>query len=88
MPKVVKHSKQVSDPQDQDDNYQSVQDRFDLPLHWNKPVDEPQHKPHSNNCDDYGGKRHSMFSNHFSGSICAIDIVAKFQATDSSGAQS
>lgn len=80
MAKMVKYAKKISDPQDEDNDYQSVQDRFDLPLHRNKPVDEPQHKPYSNNCDDDGGKRHSIFSNHFSDSIRAIDVVGKFQA--------
>jgi hypothetical protein len=55
VPKMVKHPKQISDPQDEDDDYQSVQDRLNLSLHGNKPVDEPQHKPYSNNCDDDGG---------------------------------
>ena len=83
MPKMVKYPKEISDPQDEDDHDHSVQDRFDLSLHRDKPVDEPQHKPYSNNCDDDSGKRHIMFSSDFSDSIRALDIAGKFQAIDS-----
>jgi hypothetical protein len=45
MPKRIKHSEEVSYPQDEDDHYELVQERFDLELHRNKSVDEPQYKP-------------------------------------------
>jgi hypothetical protein len=86
MPKMVEHSKEISDPQDQGDHYQSVQDRFDLSLHRDKPVDEPQHKPDSDNCDDYCGKRHILFSGDLSVSIRALHIAGRFRAIELSGA--
>lgn len=85
MPKVVKYPKEIPDPQDEDDHDQAVQDRFDLSLHRDKPVYEPQHKPDSNNCDDDGGKRHSVFSSNFSYSIRA-PVVGKYKTIDSLGA--
>lgn len=83
MPKMVEHPKEIPDPQDEDDYDHSIQDRFDLSLHRDKPVDEPQHKPNSNNCEDNGGKRHISCSSDFSDSIRALDIAGKFQAIDS-----
>jgi hypothetical protein len=34
-----------------------------LSLHGDEAVHEPQQKPHGDNCDDDGGKRHIVFSN-------------------------
>ena len=78
MLKRVKHPKEVSYPQDEDDNDEPVQDRFDLRLHRNKSVDEPQHKPNSNDCDDDGSKRHILFSVRFASTVRALAIVGKF----------
>jgi hypothetical protein len=65
LPEMVKQPIEIPDPQNQNDDYQSVQDRFDLSLHGNKPVYEPQNNPYCDNCDDYGGKRHFIFSDQF-----------------------
>jgi hypothetical protein len=63
---VTEHSIEICDPQDQDNNNETVQDRFDLTLHGDEPVDKPQQKPCCNKCDEYGGKRHIVFSDRFS----------------------
>jgi hypothetical protein len=63
VPEVAKYTVEISDPQNQNDDYQSIQDRFDLSLHRNKPVDEPKHKPYRNDCDDDCGKWHFKRSN-------------------------
>lgn len=60
---VVKHTIEIRDPQNQNDDYQAVQDRFDLSLHRNKSVDKPKHKSYRDNCDDDGGKWHIKRSN-------------------------
>jgi hypothetical protein len=39
---VIKHPIEIRDPQDQNDYHQTVQDRFDLSLHGDEPVDNPQ----------------------------------------------
>jgi hypothetical protein len=63
---VLEHPVKIRNPEHQDDDDQAVEDRFDLSLHRDEPVHEPQHKPCCNNRDNYGSKRHSMFSNSFS----------------------
>jgi hypothetical protein len=83
MPKMVEHPKEISDPHNENNHYQSIQDRFDLSLHRDKPVYEPQRKSNSNNCKDDGGKRHIMFSSNFSDSTRVLGIAGKFQAIDS-----
>jgi hypothetical protein len=45
---VIEHSIKIRNPQDQNDDNQSVQDRFDLCLHGDEPVDNPQQKASSN----------------------------------------
>jgi hypothetical protein len=65
VPKMVKQPKEVSEPYDQNDDNQGVQNRFDLPLHRNKAVHEPQHDSDGDNCEKYGGKRHVIFSDSF-----------------------
>jgi hypothetical protein len=60
---VVKHTIEIRDPQNQNDDDQAIQDRFDLPLHRDKPVDEPKDKAYRDNCDDDSGKWHFKRSN-------------------------
>jgi hypothetical protein len=59
---VIEHSIKIRNPQDQNDDNQSVQDRFDLCLHGDEPVDNPQQKASSNQCDEDSGKWHIVFS--------------------------
>jgi hypothetical protein len=63
LPEVIKQPIEIRKPQNQNDNHHTIQDRFDLSLHWDEPVHKPQQKPDGNNCDDNGGKWHFMFSN-------------------------
>ena len=63
---VLKHPIKIRDPYDQNNDNQAIQDRFDLPLHGDEPVDKLQQKPCCNECDEYGGKWHIVFSDHFS----------------------
>jgi len=79
---VLKEPVEIRNPQNQDDDDQAIQDRFDLSLHWDKFVNEPQHNPNRDNCEDHSGKRHTMFSSHFSDSI-PHGIVEKLRAIDS-----
>ena len=58
MLEVSKYPVEIGDPQDEDNHYNSIQDRFDLTLHWDKPVHKPQQKPCCDDCDQDGGKRH------------------------------
>jgi hypothetical protein len=81
---VVEYPIEIRDPQNQNDNHQAVQDRFDLSLHGDEPVHKPQQQPCCNKSDEDGGKRHFMFSIHFSDSI-PHGIVEKLRAFDSLG---
>ncbi len=58
LPEVIKKPVEVPDPEDQNDDNHTVQDRFDLPLHRNEPIHKPQQKPDCNDCNDDGGKWH------------------------------
>jgi hypothetical protein len=79
---VAKQPIEIRDPQDQNDDNQAVQDRFDLSLHGDKPIHNPQQKTYCNERDDDGGKRHIVFSNHFSNSV-PHGVVEKLRAFDS-----
>jgi uncharacterized protein YaiE (UPF0345 family) len=39
---VIEHPVKIRDPQDQNNDHQAVQDRFDLSLHGDEPVHNPQ----------------------------------------------
>jgi hypothetical protein len=60
---VLKHPVKIRNPEDKYDYDQAVQDGFDLSLHRDEPVHEPQHKPCCDNRDNYGSEWHIMFSN-------------------------
>jgi hypothetical protein len=66
---VIEHPVKICDPQDQDNDNQTVQDRFDLSLHGDEPVHNPQQKSCCNKCDEYSCKRHIVFSSHSLGSV-------------------
>lgn len=59
---------EIRNPQDQDHDNHTIQNRFDLSLHWDEPVYDPQEEPGCDNGDDDGGKRHVVLSNLFSNS--------------------
>jgi hypothetical protein len=63
---VLKHPVKIRNPYDKDEDNQAVQDRFDLSLHGDESVHNPQQKPCCNNRNDDGSKRHITFSNSFS----------------------
>jgi hypothetical protein len=63
LPQMIKQPVEVRKPQNQNNDDHAIQDRFDLSLHWDEPVHEPQQEPHGDNCDDDGGKWHFTFSN-------------------------
>ena len=67
MLEVSKYSVEIRNPQNKDDHYDAIQDRFNLSLHWDEPVYKPQQKPCGNKCDQDSGKWHFIFSNHFRG---------------------
>jgi hypothetical protein len=77
---VTEHSIEICDPQDQYNNNQSVQDRFDLTLHGDEPVHQPQQKACCNERDEDRGKGHFVFSSRF------LDVVP--QASSGSCEQS
>ena len=83
---MLKQSVEIRNPQDQDDDHQAIQDRFDLSLHGDESVHEPQQDACCNNRDEDGGKWHFVFSNHSSNSI-PQGIVEKLQAFESLGVQ-
>jgi len=64
---VLKHAVQIRNPYNKDEDNQAVQDRFDLSLHGDESVHNPQQKPYCNNRDDDGSKRHIKFSLPFPG---------------------
>jgi hypothetical protein len=66
---VIEQPVEVRDPQDQNDDNQAIQDRFDLSLHGDESVHKPQQNACCDNRDDYGGKWHILFSNHFLRSV-------------------
>jgi hypothetical protein len=66
---VIEHPVKICNPQDQNNDNQAVQDRFDLSLHGDEPVHNPQQKSCCNKCNEYSGKRHIVFSNRFLGSV-------------------
>ena len=43
LPEMIEQPIEIPDPQNQNDDHHAIQDRFDLPLHRNKPVHKPQH---------------------------------------------
>lgn len=59
---MPKYSVEIRDPQDQHDHYNAIQNRFDLSLHWDKPVHKPQQKPCCDKRDQDSGKWHIVFS--------------------------
>jgi hypothetical protein len=79
---VLKQPVEISDPYDQNNHNQSIEDRFDLPLHGDESVHKPQQDACRNNRDEDGGKWHILFSNHFSKSI-PQGIVEELRAFDS-----
>jgi hypothetical protein len=58
MLKISEYSVEIGDPQDQHNHHDAIQDRFDLSLHWDKPVHKPQQKPCCDDCDQDGAKWH------------------------------
>jgi hypothetical protein len=66
---MFKHSVEISDPYDQNDDDYAVQDRLDLSLHGDIPVHEPQQKPCCEDCDEDSAKWHLVLSNHFSDQV-------------------
>lgn len=80
LPEVVKQPKEISEPHNQNDDYQAIQDRFDLPLHRNESVYEPQHNSYCDNCEDDRGKWHFKLSNLILGRVHSQDIGEKLQA--------
>jgi hypothetical protein len=66
---VLKQPVKIRDPQNQNNHYQSIQDRLDLTLHRDESVHNPQQNTRRNNRDENGGKWHFVFSSHFLDSI-------------------
>jgi hypothetical protein len=58
---MSKYPVEISDPQNQYDHYDTIQDRFNLSLHWDKPIYKPQQKTCRDKRDQYSGKWH-LFS--------------------------
>lgn len=65
LPEMIKQAVEIRQPQNQYYDDHAIQDRFDLPLHWDEPVDKPQQKPHCDDCDDDGGKGHIVLQSLF-----------------------
>jgi hypothetical protein len=80
LPEVIKQPIEIRNPQNQNDDHQAIQDRFDLSLHWNEPVHKPQQEACCDYCDDDGGKRHIVFSNHFPVSIHTQGMILRLRA--------
>jgi hypothetical protein len=74
---VLKHPVEIRNPYDKNKDNQAVQNRFDLSLHGDEPVHNPQQKPCGNNRDNYGSKWHIMFSNPFG---CNSALVRRREA--------
>ena len=66
---VIEDPVEICDPQHQNEDHDAVQDRFNLTLHGDKSVYNPQQKPCRNKSDKHGGKWHFMFSIHFPDSM-------------------
>ena len=62
---MSKYSVEIRNPQNQDDDYDAIQDRFNLSLHWDEPVYKPQQKPCGNKRDQDSGKWHFVFLQSF-----------------------
>jgi hypothetical protein len=77
---VIKHPIEIRDPQNQNDDHQTVQDRFDLTLHGDEPVHNPQQKAGSDNGHEDSGKWHIVFSNRFPDSIRIQHLVLGLRA--------
>jgi hypothetical protein len=67
---VIKQPVEVRDPYDQDHDNQSVQDGFDLTLHGDESVYQPQQNACCDDRDEYGSQWHVVFSNLVADSIC------------------
>lgn len=63
LPEVVKQAIEISEPDNQNDDDNAIQDRFDLSLHRNEAVYKPQHDSRCDDCDENGGKWHFEHSN-------------------------
>ncbi len=63
LPEVIKQPIEVSDPNDQNDDDNGIQDRFNLSLHRDEAVYKPQHNSCRDNCDKNCGKWHFERSN-------------------------
>jgi hypothetical protein len=69
MLKMSEYSVEIRNPQNQDDYNDTIQDRFNLSLHWDEPVHKPQEKTCGNKRDQDSGKWHFVFSNHVLGLV-------------------
>lgn len=65
LPEVIKDSKEICEPQNQNDDNHAIQNRFDLSLHGDEPVYKPQQKPNCDDCNDDGSKWHILFSDQY-----------------------
>jgi hypothetical protein len=79
---MLKQPVEICDPYDQNNDDKAIQDRFDLPLHWDESIHKPQQDACCNDRDEDGGKWHIVVSNRFSDSI-PRGIVEKLRAIDS-----
>jgi hypothetical protein len=79
---VIEHPIKICDPQDQNYDHKAVKDRFDLSLHGDEPVHDPQQKSCCDKCDEYSCKRHIVFSNHSLG-LAPRNIAGKLRTIDS-----
>jgi hypothetical protein len=59
---MSKYPVEISDPQNQYDHYDTIEDRFNLSLHWDKFIYKPQQKTCCNKRDQDSGKWHIVFS--------------------------
>ena len=53
---MIKKSIEIREPQNQNDDDYTIQDRFDLSLHGDETVHKPQQKPDCNDCNNDGSK--------------------------------
>ena len=52
LSEVAEESKYSEEPEDKGNHHDGVQDTFDLALHWDVAVDQPQQQAYDGNCND------------------------------------
>jgi hypothetical protein len=62
LPQWTEKTKEIDQPQHNDNDHDSIQDGFDCGLHGNEAIDKPQQDTNNYERDDYLHERHGMTS--------------------------